>query len=254
MNDLDLLIDWHRDGPRQGPGGDGQTRLALALSSLDRTRALQVADIGCGTGASAQVLANELDADIYAVDLSTVFLNQLRRKADVDPHRLRIFPMAASMELLPFAPQSLDLIWSEGAIYNMGFGAGVSAWRQLLKPGGHLIVSEIAWLAESRPPELEVFWNDAYPEMATMAEKVAILERRGFELEACFTLPGQCWVDNYYAPMASRRDAFLARHRHSDAAKAIVEAELEEARLYERYCAWYGYGMFIARRADDIGS
>lgn len=33
------------------------------------------------------------------------------------------------MEDLPIEPDSLDLLWSEGAIYNMGVAEGVRAWR-----------------------------------------------------------------------------------------------------------------------------
>ena len=49
MNDLQLLIDLHKDGPREGPGGDDETRLAVALSGLKGTLNLNIADIGCGT-------------------------------------------------------------------------------------------------------------------------------------------------------------------------------------------------------------
>jgi SAM-dependent methyltransferase len=59
------------------------------------------------------------------------------------------------METLPFTEGEFDVIWSEGAVYNMGFEAGVSAWRRFLKPGGKLIVSEITWLSATRPPELQ---------------------------------------------------------------------------------------------------
>ena len=37
----------------------------------------------------------------------------------------RIRTTNATMESLPFAAGSLDAIWSEGAIYNMGFENGV---------------------------------------------------------------------------------------------------------------------------------
>ncbi len=51
------MIDLHKQGHRQGPGGDAETELVLSLAMLDRTKELKVADIGCGTGASTLVLA-----------------------------------------------------------------------------------------------------------------------------------------------------------------------------------------------------
>ncbi len=58
-------------GERQGPGGDAETKLAMKLAGLDRTRPLKIVDIGCGTGASTILLAKELDAEITAVDSRT---------------------------------------------------------------------------------------------------------------------------------------------------------------------------------------
>ena len=81
MDELQLLIDLHRDSPRQGPGGDDETRLALTLADLRGASGLRVADIGCGTGASTLVLAAELDAQITAVDFAPEFLAELRGRA-----------------------------------------------------------------------------------------------------------------------------------------------------------------------------
>ena len=65
-----LLVDLHRDGARQGPGGDKKTLHALELSRLGPISHLKVADLGCGTGTSTMVLACELEnTEITAVDL-----------------------------------------------------------------------------------------------------------------------------------------------------------------------------------------
>jgi SAM-dependent methyltransferase len=100
------------------------------------------------------------------------------------------------MDTLPFADEEFDVIWSEGAIYNMGFEAGVSAWRRFLKPGGKLIVSEITWLTAERPSALQSHWDAEYPEIDVASAKIGILERRGFTPEGYFYLPTSCWIDN----------------------------------------------------------
>lgn len=245
---LSLLIDLHREGARQGPGSDAETLRALDLTRLDRNAELTVADIGCGTGASTLVLAAALPrARITAVDLHAVFLEVLAERAAAAGCAARIATLAASMETLPFAERTFDLIWSEGAIYNMGFGAGIAAWKPLLRLGGVLAVSEITWLRPDPPEEIRRHWTAEYPEIATASEKIALLERSGYELLGYVALPSDAWLDHYYDPLDARMSRFLDRHAHRPDAVELVAMERREADLYRRYRDWFSYGFYIAR-------
>jgi precorrin-6B methylase 2 len=55
VEELQLLIDLHLDGDRQGPGSKEDTLRAIELAGLIQKNALKIADIGCGTGASTLV-------------------------------------------------------------------------------------------------------------------------------------------------------------------------------------------------------
>ena len=244
-----LMVDLHRDGTRQGPGSDEETLHALELTRLDRAARLQVADIGCGTGASTLALASRLpNARITAVDLFPEFLDILTERACAAGCSEQIETLAESMDSLPFAAESLDLIWSEGAIYNMGFSTGIEAWRPFLRPGGVIAVSEITWLRPDPPEEIRQHWNSEYPEIATASEKIAILERAGYDLLGYLVLPSSNWVDNYYVPTEKRIPAFLERHAGLPEAAEIVEMERQEADLYKRYQDWFSYGFYVARK------
>jgi len=248
MENLQLLIDLHRDAQRQGPGGEEQTRLAITLSGLGRRKNLKIADIGCGSGASTLVLASTLDARITAVDLVPEFLNTLARAASRTGVGDHVTTLTESMDKLPFAEAEFDAIWSEGAIYNMGFARGIEAWSRFLKPGGILALSELTWLTDERPDELQRYWDREYPQVDTASAKIAVLERLGFSPVGYFVLPENCWLDNYYRPLQGRFAGFLARHQHSDAARVIVETEENEISLYERYKTFIGYGYYLAQQ------
>ena len=251
MDELQLLISLHENTSRQGPGGATATRLSITLSGLETARGLTIADIGCGSGASTLVLAQHLDAHITAVDLVPDFLARLEADAARAGVAERIETLAASMDALPFAATALDAIWSEGAIYNMGFANGVAAWRNYLKPGGILALSELTWLTRDRPAELAAHWLRVYSEVATAAAKLAILEQHGFSPLGYFVLPETCWLDNYYRPLERQFAGFLAVHGNSDAARAVVDAERREIELYERYKDYVGYGYYVAKKLTD---
>lgn len=248
MDDLQLLIALHRDAARQGPGGEAETKLAIALSGLPHDTPLRIADIGCGTGASTLVLAQALEAQITAVDFLPDFLAKLEEKAAKAGLSGRIETLAAAMEDLPFEDDAYDAIWSEGAIYNIGFERGVAAWRRYLKPGGILAVSELTWLTADRPAALQEHWQQEYGEVDTAAAKLAVLERQGFSPIGYFVLPEACWLDSYYGPMERRFDVFRAALPDTAAADAVIESERREMALYRRFKAYFGYGFYIARK------
>jgi ubiquinone/menaquinone biosynthesis C-methylase UbiE len=248
MDDYSLLIDLHKRGDRQGPGGEAETERALDLARVDRTTPLKVADIGCGTGASTLVLARLLNARITAVDFLQDFLDVLEERAATMGVADRISTLACSMDELPFADEELDVIWSEGAIYNIGFEKGVANWRRYLKAGGLLVASEITWITGSRPPELQKHWDAEYPEIDVASAKIRLLETYGYSPVGYFVLPESCWIDQYYRPMQARFEDFLSRNGNSEEARAIVAAEQHEIDLYERYKAHVSYGVYVARK------
>ncbi len=251
MDDLDLLVELHRTTARQGPGGEAETCLAITLSGLSDRQDLKIADIGCGNGAASITLAKTLAAEVTAVDLMPAFLQELDARVMAEGLSGQITSLEAAMDALPFQPSSLDAIWSEGAIYNIGFGAGIRRWRPYLKPGGILAVSDLTWLTKARPAELQEHWAGEYPEVDTAAARIALLEAEGYAPIGYFTLPEHCWLENYYAPLQRRFGAFLEAQANRPAAQAVVAAVQLEISLCRRYSAYVSYGFYLARKLSD---
>ncbi len=250
VEDYQLLIDLHKNAYRQGPGGDAESEKSVSLAMIDRAAQLKIADIGCGTGASALLLARLLEAQITAVDFLQEFLEVLEGRAENMGLSKKITTLCCSMDNLPFRDEEYDVIWSEGAIYNIGFEKGVKNWSRYLKVGGLLVVSEITWITASRPLELQKYWEGEYPEIDVASSKISVLEKNGYSPIGCFVLPEHCWLDNYYRPMQNSFNDFLNRNGNSEEARVIVETEEREIELYEKYKTFYSYGVYIARKLD----
>ena len=248
MNELELMLDFHLDGKRQGPGSTEDTIKALSFMGLDQNKNLKVADIGCGSGAQTITLAQNIKGEITAVDLFPKFLNKLNSRAEKLGLNHKIKTLKESMDDLSFKTDKFDIIWSEGAVYIMGFEAGVKQWKKYLKPGGYLAVSEITWITDSRPAEIQEHWNNEYPEIDTASNKIRILEKNGFSPLAYFYLPETSWIENYYAPMEERFQDFLKKHNYAEAAQKLIENEKDEIRLYKKYKDYLSYGFYIAKK------
>ena len=245
--DVSLICAYFAALERQGPGSPAVT--VQALDFVDNlSAASRIADIGCGTGGQTMVLAAHTPARITGIDLFPDFIDRFNANSRTHGVHDRVTGRVGSMDDLPFAEAELDLIWSEGAIYNIGFARGINEWRRFLKPGGFLAVSEASWFTRERPEEIDRYWRAAYPEIDLVSTKVGQLEQAGYVPVAAFVLPETCWSDHFYAPQAAAREQFLRRHAGSRAAAELVANERHETELYKKYKQFYGYAFSIGRK------
>lgn len=231
--------------PRQGPGSDACTRKALRrLPELPA--APRVLDLGCGSGRSALVLAEVLRTKVIAVDNHQPFLDQLRTAAQERGLADLIEIRSADMATPGVPAGGIDLLWSEGAIYLLGFEEGLRLWRPLLAPGGCLAASECSWLLAEPPAEAAAFFRAGYPGMAGIPENLGRARRVGFDVIDHFTLPPEAWWRDYYTPLEERM-AHLAPNADPQLA-AVIEEARREIELYRRYGDSYGYVFYLLRR------
>jgi SAM-dependent methyltransferase len=245
--DYELITEYYSNLERQGPGSPEVTTKALSfVDNLNQKS--RIADIGCGTGGQTMVLAQYAPGNITGIDLSPVFIDLFNRNAEALNLQDRVKGIVGSMADLPFQEEELDLIWSEGAIYSIGFERGLNEWRSLLKTGGYIAVSEASWFTEERPAEIDEFWMDAYPGIDTIPHKVAQMQKAGYIPVATFILPETCWTEHFYAPQVKAQEIFLEEKAGNQAAVEFIANQRHETQLYYKYKAYYGYVFYIGKK------
>jgi SAM-dependent methyltransferase len=241
---MDIFFEIHQDLPREAPGDEASTARALRMLPA-LPPAPRILDAGCGPGAQSLPLARLTGGTVISFDLHLPFLFELRRRSQQAGLAARAYPVRMSLFDLGFAPQSFDLIWSEGAIYIRGFDQSLAAFRGLLRPGGCVAVTEASWLRPDAPDEIRSFWQAAYPAMRTVADNRAAARALGYHEIGHFTLPREAWTVGYLEPMGRRIAQLREKYHDNPQVLQVLDAEAVEVTLFPKYLDWFGYEFYL---------
>jgi serine/threonine-protein kinase HipA len=154
-----------------------------------------------------------------------------------------VMPRTGDMAAPGIAPESLDLLWSEGAIAHIGWHEGLRIWKDLVRPGGVMAMTDATWFEEDPPLEAQRAWEQWYPGMGTEASNLQIARDLGLEVISHFRLPRQDWWDYF--------EQAEARCQQSDGDGSLTEVIAGmrgEMDLYRRAGHSYGYVFYILRK------
>lgn len=244
---MDIFFEIHKNLPREGPGDSESTVKALSFVPKIPVNG-KILDIACGPGMQTMDLAEHTDGKIEALDTHQPFIEVLEEKIVKAGLRDRIQTRNHSMFDLDYEEESFDLIWSEGAIYIMGFEEGIKAWHKFLKPGGYMAVTEVSWLKKEISNKPQAFWGKHYPDIGTISKNIKIIEQSGYVPIAHFVLPEETWWKFYYTPMIKRIEELRREHQGDPEWESALEDELEEVELYKNYSSEYGYVFYIMKK------
>ena len=151
------------------------------------------------------------------------------------------------MKDIPGVFQRIDLLWSEGAAYNIGFSNALTTWAPAIDPDGFAVVSELTWLQEQVPTAVREFFLSGYPDMQSLHRNVAVAEDAGYKVLNTYTLPNEAWVEGYYDVLEPRAKS-LVNHPDPSVRKIAVET-VKEIEIFERSESSYGYVFYVLQRA-----
>jgi len=240
-----IFFELYESLPRQGPGNRACTARALALCR-DLPPAPAMLDLGCGVGGQTLHLADLISGSIVALDSHAPSIERLRAMVAVRGLAERIQPMVGDMAEPGLPPASFDLVWSEGALYNIGIEKALRVCRALLRPGGYLAFTDAVWRRDNPPPEVKASFEADYPTMGRVPDVLAAIERSGFSLIGNFTLPDESWWEDFYTPMEIRIEEMRGKYRAEDEALAVLNQLAQEPEMHRKYSDFYAYEFFVA--------
>lgn len=243
----EIFYDLYAKLPRAGPGDDASTARALAMCSRLPEQPLAL-DVGCGPGRQTLVLARH-GARVIGLDNYPPFLARLRQAAHDSGVAERVSQLCADMAAIPLRSGQLDLIWSEGAAYQMGTGQACARWRPLLRPGGYLALTDACRLGAQLPDEVRRCWEAEGLELLDGDGVLRQVAAAGYEVCGHFVLPQAAWWELYYTPMEQRIPIIAQRYGRDPVAAEVITGARAEIEVCRRHGHSYGYLFAVARRS-----
>jgi len=123
------------------PGGEDLSRRTIA--AMDLPANATVADLGCGTGTTALMLARDFSLQVTGVDLSATSIERAVERTETNNAAVRF--IHGDAQKLPFEENEFDGILAECSFSLFTDQEAVLAEiRRVLKPGGRLAITDMA--------------------------------------------------------------------------------------------------------------
>lgn len=242
----EIFLEVYEALPRQGPGNDDCAARAFRLCR-GLSRSPVILDLGCGVGGQTLQLTALTSGSIIAIDSHAPNIERLKETLAERGLSQRVQAQVGDMAFPEQLSESVDLIWSEGALYNIGIKNALRVCYGLLRPGGYLAFTDSVWHKENPPPTVKATFDLEYPAMGWLDDVVVAIQECGFEMVGHFTLPDEAWWDDFYTPMEIRIAALRGKYADDVEASAILDKLAEEPQMYRDYSDFYAYEFFVAR-------
>jgi ubiquinone/menaquinone biosynthesis C-methylase UbiE len=228
--------------------GAAETVELIAETVRPNERSLLL-DVAAGKGEAACSLASRFACRVLAVDLYDPFIGHAAAKACRWNLRDLVVILRADGSRLPVADAVCDVAYCIGGPSIVGPEPCLAELARAVKPGGHVIVSDIVW---RRKPD-----GALGPEWGVVAEidprlsrdeYTTLIAAQGLVVSRVHFHERSAW-EEYFRPMA---DVAREARASGDPEDLALAEEIEGQIAIERRAvdAFLDYATFLARRPD----
>jgi SAM-dependent methyltransferase len=204
-------------------------------------------DLACGKGEMLCRWAQTYGISGVGVDISTVFLNAARERADELGVTDKLTLVQEDAGKYPQATHDFDIVSCIGATWiGNGLEGTLELMKQSLKPDGLILVGEPYWI-QSPPEEAYAAEGVSEGDYVSLEGTLDRFEASGMDLIEMVLASQDGW-DRYEAPQWMAVDDFLRANPSDPDASELREWIAKGRRAYLRYGRrYFGWGVFVLR-------
>lgn len=171
-------------GESYHPGGAALTRALAGALGLG-AGARRVADVACGRGATARLLAGEYDAVVDGVDFSEINIDHARAAVAAAGLDQRVHFRHGDAEELPLPDNTFDAVVCECSLCTFPDKyAAAGQFARILRPGGLAGITDVTITDAGLPAELTTLaaWVACIADARSVADYTEILASAGLHV------------------------------------------------------------------------
>ncbi|KAL0210494.1 hypothetical protein RCL1_004930 [Eukaryota sp. TZLM3-RCL] len=248
---VQFLIELFSGTERQGPGNRDTTLRALNSVRSKLPHSPTVLDVGCGTGGSTLVLAEECpSASIIATDIEESFLSTLRASLTIKSLKNVQVENVSMLDLKEKYQNTLfDLVFAEGSLYIMNFYNALSDLSKITVPSGFVIASNAVYLKPKTqiPQHVLAFWEQEGGGIEFIDDTIQHISTLGYSIIEHFVFDSSCW-DAYYGQLPDRLSALESKYPNNPDCLSVVQQMRNEINIVSTNLDYVNYVFYVLQK------
>lgn len=218
-----------------------------------------VLDVGCGVGATACWLADNIGCRVMGVDILPRMVERAQERARCEKVADKVEFRVADAQDLPFEAALFDAVITESVTaFPADKQKAVNEYARVTRPGGYVGLNETAWLKLPPPPEVTA-WA-AQEVGATVKplppdEWAGLLQAAGLREIVSKTYAinlqdeGKGILQRYgFGGMLRVMGRMLALYARSPAYRQFVQRVRQGGVVPANLAEYFGYGLFVGKK------